>query len=340
MIFTVVIPVYNGEKYIERSIGSVLAQTYADIELVVVNDGSTDGTETKVREIIERNPNKRIVYERIENSGPSTARNRGIELASGDYICFLDSDDEYDPRLFSDLADTLDGHDVCFFGWVEKREGEQEVFSRYSERFGFTEAPIDGIEAAKRKFRRDIWLCNCNEVYSLRLIKDNGLRYLDGVYSGEDCNFIYKCLVNARSVTSLDKDYFINIYREQSLMHAAFSEKSLTAFAASEELYKYALEKGLDSELCDMLFTLYYDSRIFVAKRLAKSLKWYNFIKFSRKCKNWIPKIKKERKHIASRKARFEDFMYRFSKPLFLIMCKSFYFLKARKSRAKDEGNG
>ncbi|MCM1367595.1 MAG: glycosyltransferase family 2 protein [Roseburia sp.] len=335
MKFSVVIPVYNGASFVERAMISVLEQTHADVELIVINDGSTDDSERVVSEVSDRYPHRRTVYRRIENSGPSTARNAGIELASGDYICFLDSDDMYDTRLFAELDQKLDGEDICFFGWEERREGEEDCFSRYSEKFGFTDGAIDGEEAAKRKFRRDIWLCNCNEVYSRSLLVDNGIRYLDGVYSGEDCNFIYKCLVNAKTVTSLAKDYFINIERGDSLMHAAFSERSATELIASGELYGYAVQKGLSAELCDMFFSLHYGSRAFVAKRIARSLKWHNFVKFSRMCKRYIPKIKKERKVIASREKKFENFMYSFSKPLFLIMCRCFY-----RHKAKKVGNG
>lgn len=331
MKFSVVIPVYNGEKYVWRAVRSVLEQTHKDVELIVVDDGSTDGSERAVKDVFAEYPHRAAICKRVENSGPSAARNVGIEHASGDYICFLDADDMYDVRLFSELDEKLNGEDVCFFGWEERREGEEQSFSRYSDRFAFTDGVIDGKDAARRKFSRDIWLCNCNEVYARSLLTDNGIRYPDGVYSGEDCNFIYKCLVNAKSVTSLEKDYFINIERESSLMHAEFSEKSATEFIASGDLYSYAVQSGLDGELCDMFFSLHYGSRAFVAKRIARSLKWHNFIKFSRACKKYIPKIKKERRVVASREKKFENFMYSFSKPLFLIMCRIFYRHKAKK---------
>lgn len=327
MKFTVVIPVYNGEKFIERSISSVLNQTYSEIELIVVNDGSTDNTEEVINGIIKDNADRDITYKKIQNSGPSTARNVGIDLATGDYICFLDSDDQYDKNLFTDLSNVLNGEDICFFGWEEINENSGEKAFRYEDRFGYTDDAVSGKEAALLKFENKIWLCNCNEVYSLDLLKRNNIHYLQGVYSGEDTNFIYKCLLNANKVISLRGDYFINYIRPDSLMHSSFSTRSLTSFDAGKDLYNYAVDNNFEPNICDALFTDYYNSRISVAKRIARSLKWYQGIKFIKYCKKYIPKIKKERKLLLDKKERNENRAFRF-KLLFFWIYKYFVYRK------------
>lgn len=329
MKFTVVIPVYNGEKFIERSIRSVLDQTYSDIELIIVNDGSTDGTEEVVREIIKTCTDREIIYKRIENSGPSTARNAGLELAQGDYICFLDSDDRYDKNLFTHLSGVLSGEDICFFGWEEINEVTGEKVFKYDDRFGYLDGTVTGKEAALKKFGNDIWLCNCNEVYSTELLKRNNIRYLEGVYSGEDANFIYKCLLNSDKVISLRGDYFINYIRPDSLMHSSFSTRSLTSFDAGRDLYNYVVENNFEPHICDAFFTDYFNCRISVAKRIARSLKWYQGFKFIRCCKKYIPKIKKERKLILTEKEKKENSAFRFKLIFFLIY--KFYVYKKSK---------
>ena len=94
-MFSVIMPVYNGEKYISTAIDSVLAQTCGDWELIVVNDGSKDGT-AKVLEAYADNPQIRIIHQ--PNGGVSVARNRAMQEATGDYFAFLDADDLWLPE--------------------------------------------------------------------------------------------------------------------------------------------------------------------------------------------------------------------------------------------------
>ena len=100
MTFSVVIPLYNKERYIERAIESVLAQNLPDFELIVVNDGSTDGSERKLRRYID--PRVRVVNQ--DNAGEAAARNKGISLARANYIAFLDADDTWKDCFLSEIA--------------------------------------------------------------------------------------------------------------------------------------------------------------------------------------------------------------------------------------------
>lgn len=92
---SVVIPTYNTASYLEEAIGSVVEQTYPAMEIIVVDDGSTDDTKKVLIDLIEK---KQIIYIYQQNSGPAAARNRGIELAKGDFIAFLDADDIWLPQ--------------------------------------------------------------------------------------------------------------------------------------------------------------------------------------------------------------------------------------------------
>jgi glycosyltransferase involved in cell wall biosynthesis len=103
---SVIMPVYNGEKYVRQSINSLLAQTCADWELIVVNDGSRDRTP----EILSAYTDARIQVYHQANAGEAAARNKGLDLARGEYISFLDADDLYLPNALQDLADYMDTH--------------------------------------------------------------------------------------------------------------------------------------------------------------------------------------------------------------------------------------
>ena len=88
---SIIVPVYNVQKYLARCIESLICQTYGNIEIILVNDGSTDGSEDICKEY--KNIDNRIIVINQKNAGLSVARNTGIENASGDYLCFVDSDD-------------------------------------------------------------------------------------------------------------------------------------------------------------------------------------------------------------------------------------------------------
>lgn len=93
---SVIIPYYNSEKTILRALNSVISQTYSDYEIILINDGSTDNSQSIVSSFIESNREVKIINIYQNNKGPSAARNLGISLAKGEYIAFLDSDDEWE----------------------------------------------------------------------------------------------------------------------------------------------------------------------------------------------------------------------------------------------------
>lgn len=103
MKFSVIIPAYNAEKFITRSLNSVLNQTYKDFEIIVVNDGSTD----KTKEVVGQINDERIKVINKNNEGVSVARNTGIKNSIGDYICFLDADDEFLPNHLQHLQNLI-----------------------------------------------------------------------------------------------------------------------------------------------------------------------------------------------------------------------------------------
>ena len=98
-LISVIIPAYNREQFVNKAIDSILAQTFKNWELLVVDDGSMDETASIVDDYCSRHPNSHYHYQ--PNQGVSVARNTGIEKATGQYVCFLDSDDTYDPEFLA-----------------------------------------------------------------------------------------------------------------------------------------------------------------------------------------------------------------------------------------------
>lgn len=132
MRITVIIPMYNAERYIKKCIQSVFAQTYSDWNLIVIDDGSTDNSLFIVKKLVGKDPRVNVIHQC--NSGPGGARNKGIEAAGGDYVVFLDADDFIDNEYFALLAKRtedvvfIDVHQLNPSGCILKKE-KMSVFS-------------------------------------------------------------------------------------------------------------------------------------------------------------------------------------------------------------------
>lgn len=105
MLFSVIIPLYNKAPYVRKALQSVVNQTYKDYEIIVVNDGSTDRSLSIACKTLNKQPNVKILNQR--NSGVSTARNHGFKAAEGEYICFLDADDWWEPTFLDEMAQLI-----------------------------------------------------------------------------------------------------------------------------------------------------------------------------------------------------------------------------------------
>ena len=113
--FSIIIPVWNLEPYISRCLDSVIAQTYKNIEIICINDGSTDNSLNILQEYAERDNRIKIIDQ--ENQGVSVARNNGIDAASGDYLLFVDGDDYVDTRMCEVLNGKVENYDLVFFNF-------------------------------------------------------------------------------------------------------------------------------------------------------------------------------------------------------------------------------
>ena len=140
IFFSVIIPLYNKEKYIQNTLQSVLNQTFENFEVIIVDDGSTDDGPEKVGLISDC----RIRFIRKENGGVSSARNRGIAEARGEYIAFLDADDEWRPHALKTFYDFLSTHDCqwAVSGYTRRYKGREKdlIFSK-------TQIVPDALEA-------------------------------------------------------------------------------------------------------------------------------------------------------------------------------------------------
>lgn len=196
---SIVVPVYNAEKYLENSIKSLLSQTQEEIEIIFVDDGSTDGSYKILSNYSEND--ERIVVRRIENAGPGVARNIGFDMARGEYVIFLDADDYFSDKLIEVMYEK-----------AQKEMADITICSalRYDETLkiesAFQEALMfDAIPYGKSCFSpEDVSHClfqitaafAWNKMFRTSFLKDNGLKFAEN-YCYEDMALIYPALMRA-----------------------------------------------------------------------------------------------------------------------------------------------
>lgn len=226
--FSIVLPVYNVEKYIDRCVNSVLSQNFDDYEIILVDDGSTDGSSLKCEEWREKDSRIRVIHK--ENDGLGMARNTGIENAKGEYIFFFDSDDYILPGLLKDVYDNIKAtnSEAVFFGM--KRIG-----SRGDVKFSQEPSPEkllydDSIEICNNVFpyffcrnpytgyTYNIRMSVCCCCLSIKMINDNNLRFVsERQYISEDIYFYIEMFCFLSKISFLCKGYYCYCENQGSL---------------------------------------------------------------------------------------------------------------------------
>lgn len=201
-LISIVIPVFNMEKYIQRCILSLFYQSYNNIEIIIVDDGSTDN----LKKVVENLKYNNLIYVYQDNQGVSSARNRGIDLAKGDFIIFLDADDFIDSKfvesLLSDLLKENSQLSIC---------GHTKIFdSNISVKSRSKKSKIKYENFIKEFFDRNSLLTKlcCDKIFSLKVIKENKLYFPLDVPSGQDQVFILAYILKIKKITTIKNNLY------------------------------------------------------------------------------------------------------------------------------------
>ncbi|WP_088012483.1 glycosyltransferase family 2 protein [Gottfriedia acidiceleris] len=244
-LISVIIPVYNVEKYISTCLDSVLAQSMIDFEVLLINDGSTDRSAV----ICDKysNKDKRVKVYHKENSGPSSARNLGIKKASGEYIMFIDADDYIDQDTFRIVNFEAEkfGADIVVFPIFEKKG---EVIQIYN----IAESYFDD-EESKKGFLKEVWLKSgllaspVNKIYKAEVIKNNNILFNEDFCIAEDYLFNMEYIDAARKGCSIKTPLYYYVRHNDSISTKVFYNKFDIALAVYREslglLSKYSIKE-------------------------------------------------------------------------------------------------
>ena len=207
MKISIIVPIYNGEVYLEKTISSLLNQPYKDIELILVNDGSTDHSLKICRKY--ESLDKRVIVIDQENGGISVSRNNGIIIATGDYISFIDQDDEISPNIYNVLTQAIDNCDLCIASKKNQllnQNGEivEETVYKYTPELISNEEDILKIIVNYRRDTASLHLWNC--LYNSKIIHENGLRFNEKLKFGhEDTLFNIQYLSLCKRIQLIDE---------------------------------------------------------------------------------------------------------------------------------------
>lgn len=242
---SVIIPVYNTQEYLERCVNGVIANKGINMEIILVDDGSTDASPSLCDNYSFKYDFIKAIH--ISNSGPATAKNRGLEIARGEYVAMIDSDDEPKHDMFERMINAAKKNDadiVCCNYFERYDDGSTRTFDYTNETTVLDH--YHGVEhfLMKKKIYTQCW----TKIYRRGMIEQFGVRNVEGLKTDEDfifniCSFVHAqktCIIDSPLYiysmrgTSLSKDYFnkdINAYINNRLLRFDIVDKNLRSYA-------------------------------------------------------------------------------------------------------------
>jgi len=245
-LISVVIPVYNVAPYLERCLNSIINQTYQHLEILCVDDGSTDES-LSILELF-KNKDSRIQVITQSNRGPSSARNAGMLKASGEFISFIDGDDELKLDTYQEVSQRLtDGVDVVWFGVevVREEHGKRIVLDE-----PYYKLKYDDNTAIDDNLLIDADCSVCNKVFRLSLIKKLNIKFIEGVLY-EDAIFYWSIFSKLKRCEFIKENLYTYYRHENSIMNNTWKKKegvSIQHIYVLSHIYDFWNQQGILNE--------------------------------------------------------------------------------------------
>ena len=278
-LISVIVPVYRVEEYLERCVKSILSQTYKNLEVILVDDGSPDQCPAICDACAEKDARVKVIHQ--ENKGLSGARNAGINAASGEYLAFVDSDDYVSPHfieeLYQLLQDTGCAIGQCRFSYVKGEGLVEEGDSAFCIYRG--ESLMEQLYGPEEK--ATCFVVAWNKLYRAELFKETGIRYPEGRIH-EDEATTYRLFHEAKKLAFLDRALYGYYTENGGSITSVFSAKRLQWLTAHEERIAFFKKNGYEKllpaayrKLCDACITFYFrcTEQVKDAEELKKELR-------------------------------------------------------------------
>lgn len=262
---SVIIPVYNTEKELPKCLKSICDQTYKDLEIICIDDGSTDGSSQVLDEFSMKDNRIKVVHQK--NGGESNARNTGLKMASGEYIAFCDCDDWIDTDMYEILARELNCENIDMVGgsWYKETDAySQEIRNQLP----VNNAAFTREELLKYLYKRDsyrgfayMW----NKLYKREILKDkfgNLLLFHEDLRLGGDVLYLAEAALNIKKGKYIDRAFYHYYQRSESGCHTKDVDKLQDWLKAYELVLQRFGEERIDDETIDYVkrFLAYHSS--------------------------------------------------------------------------------
>lgn len=214
MDISIIIPVYNVEHYLKRCVDSVLHQENVSFEIILVDDGSTDSSGKICDKYAKEHTKVRCIH--TPNAGPSTAKNIGYDVSSGDYVAFIDSDDEVKPNMFSEMLQSayLHNADIVCCNYIQiDEEGNYSHTEHTGQNFVLTQDEALKAILIKDKIYSQCW----TKIYKRKTMQENGVRNTEGLKTEEDFIYNIQAFACSKTICIVDKPLYIYTHRIKSL---------------------------------------------------------------------------------------------------------------------------
>lgn len=246
---SVIIPVYNVEKYLCECVDSVLKQTYSSYEIILVDDGSTDSSGSICDSYEIKDSRISVIHK--ENGGLSSARNAGLEIAVGKYVYFFDSDDYITAQTLEKLVETAEkeNSDIVFFDAVSFADAEDnfKVSQNYIRKHNYKTGKGTAVFSEMQKneeFHSAVPLLFIKK----DLLEQNDIRFIDGIYY-EDMLFTYQVFCCSRVASQVKEAFYHRRYRKNSIMTSKKNPKYFASFKrVYEEVKSFSESLGIADE--------------------------------------------------------------------------------------------
>lgn len=257
---SVIVPIYNVEKYIGECVQSVMKQTLKDIEILCVNDGTPDNSMDIVKKLAKADERIEIINK--ENGGLSSARNAGLEHAKGEYVLFLDSDDYLIPEALEELykyvsENQLDNiyFDACSFFETEEIHQTQKKYETYYQRNESYNSVYSGMEIFIEMRKNDDFKPSaCLQMPKRSLLSENQIQFYEGILH-EDNLFSLQMVTVEKRVMHVKKDYYMRRVHENSIMTTGKGIRNAYGyFVCNQEIIRF-MENTLDEEFIECMET-------------------------------------------------------------------------------------
>lgn len=231
---SVIVPIYKVEDYLDRCVETIVNQTYSNLEIILVDDGSPDNCPKMCDNWAQKDNRIKVIHK--TNGGLSDARNAGLEIATGELIAFIDSDDWVSLHMFEDLLKAMDetNADVIECNYKYVYEGDEVADISYDEQSICAYNAEQALKEllSERKLKNVVW----NKLYTKEIIGD--IRFEVGKIH-EDVFFTYQILGKAKCVAKLEEELYYYLQRNDSIMGVQFSLKNLSSLEAKSNMVNY-----------------------------------------------------------------------------------------------------